>query len=99
MQKYLGAVLPRPVMPALPFATLFFIASLTPSLVPRDTAVQAMLSGISLAAGYGVGLVLVSVWYRLQLPTLRPDLRQRVNGVIGAACLMAAAATLWQASD
>lgn len=99
MQKYLGAVLPRPVIPALPFATLFFVASLTPSLVPRDTAVQAILSGISLAAGYGVGLVLVSVWYRLQLPTLRPDLRQRVNGVIGAACLMAAAATLWQASD
>ena len=99
MQRYLDALLPRPVTPALPLATLFFIASLTPSLVPRDTAVQAMLSGISLAAGYAVGLAVASIWYQLQLPTLRPPILVRARSAIAVFCLIASAVTLWFASD
>ena len=36
--------------------TLFFAASLTPSLNPRSVLVQGVLSGFCLAAGYGVGV-------------------------------------------
>ncbi|MCC5967808.1 MAG: hypothetical protein JJU24_16945, partial [Natronohydrobacter sp.] len=50
MQRYLDALLPRPVATSSLLAALFFVASLTPSLVPRDTAVQAILSGICRAS-------------------------------------------------
>ena len=36
--------------------TLFFAASLTPSLIPRTYLTQGVLSGCALAAGYGVGV-------------------------------------------
>lgn len=39
----------------LVLGTLFFAASLTPSLTPRITVAQAVLSGMCLAAGYGPG--------------------------------------------
>nr|MCE2739783.1 hypothetical protein [Rhodobacter sp.] len=42
--------------------TLFFAASLTPSLVPRHPAVQGVLSGFCLAAGYGLGVALRALW-------------------------------------
>lgn len=99
MQKYLDALLPRPVTPALPLATLFFVASLTPSLVPRDTAVQAILSGFSLAAGYAVGLGLASIWHKLQFPMLGPSILVRVRTAIAVVCLIGCAVTLWFASD
>ncbi|MCD0462779.1 alpha/beta hydrolase [Roseiconus lacunae] len=40
----------------LSVAGLFFAASVTPSLLPRTFVVQGILSGFSLAIGYGVGL-------------------------------------------
>src|ERR1700730_5405245 len=35
---------------------LFFAASLTPTLLPRSFLTQGVLSGCSLAAGYGIGV-------------------------------------------
>jgi len=99
MQRYLDALMPRPVATSLVLAALFFGASLTPSLVPRDTAVQAILSGTSLAAGYAVGLFFASIWSRLQLPKLGPPLLSRVRGAIAVFCLLASVVTLWFASD
>ncbi|HMP07808.1 MAG TPA: alpha/beta-hydrolase N-terminal domain-containing protein, partial [Lacipirellulaceae bacterium] len=52
----------------LAVATLFFAASMTPSLLPRHYAVQGVLSGFALAAGYGVGVFLVWAWQFLELP-------------------------------
>lgn len=52
----------------LPVATLFFAASLTPSLLPRHFVVQGILSGFSIAAGYGVGVFGVWLWHYLELP-------------------------------
>jgi uncharacterized membrane protein len=52
----------------LAIATLFFAASLTPSLLPRHFAVQGVLSGLALAVGYGVGVLCVYVWRYLELP-------------------------------
>jgi uncharacterized membrane protein len=37
-------------------ATLFFSASITPSLLPRNYIVQGLLSGFAIAVGYGVGI-------------------------------------------
>src|SRR5262245_12231946 len=51
--------------------TLSFAASLTPSLIPRDTLMQGALSGISLSIGYGVGAALQMLWHYLELPRLK----------------------------
>jgi uncharacterized membrane protein len=37
--------------------TLFFAASLTPSLIPRTYLTQGVLSGCAMAAGYGLGVL------------------------------------------
>ncbi len=49
-------------------ATLFFAASVTPSLVPRPWVAQGLLSGSALAVGYSTGIVLVWLWQVLELP-------------------------------
>ncbi|MCC5961931.1 MAG: alpha/beta-hydrolase family protein, partial [Rhodobacteraceae bacterium] len=56
-------------------------------------------SGISLVAGYAVGLFFASIWSRLQLPTLRQPLLTRVRGAIAVFCLIASLVTLWFASE
>jgi uncharacterized membrane protein len=35
--------------------SLFFAASLTPSLLPRTFLTQGLISGLSIAVGYGIG--------------------------------------------
>ena len=90
---------PKPVLPAMALGALFFIASLTPSLVPRDTAVQAVLSGLSLTAGYAIGLVLSALWRRLELPRLPGSVLRRVQVAVGGLCALAVAVALWRASD
>ncbi|WP_274629833.1 alpha/beta hydrolase [Arvimicrobium flavum] len=80
-------------------ATLFFAASLTPSLVPRPFVLQGVLSGLSLAAGYGLGALAEWIWDSLQLR--RPSGRLRRFLQIGAAVILAvvAATFLWKASE
>jgi uncharacterized membrane protein len=79
--------------------TLFFAASLSPSLVPRHPVVQGVLSGFSLAAGYGIGVAIRAIWLALQLPVPRD--RALRTGQIAAILLCAAVAAwaLWQASE
>jgi uncharacterized membrane protein len=77
---------------------LFFAASLTPSLVPRPTVVQGALSGVSLAAGYGVGLVLRGLWLVLKLPLLHGAVRLWVGWAAVVLCCGLAALALWKAS-
>ncbi|MGL4414899.1 alpha/beta hydrolase [Roseinatronobacter monicus] len=91
--------LPKPSLPALALGTLFFMASLTPSLVPRETLVQAVLSGVSLAAGYAIGLVLSSLWSRLEFPHLPPRAKLYVRAGLLLVCFIASAVALWQASE
>ncbi len=78
---------------------LFFIASLTPSLVPRDTAVQAALSGLSLTAGYAIGLILSALWRRLEFPRLPVPRLRRVQVAVAGLCALAVSVALWRASD
>src|SRR6476646_10552274 len=50
-------------------ALLFFLVSLMPSLLPRTWLVQGLASGISIAFGYGIGVLIA--W------TVRHVIRQR----------------------
>lgn len=79
--------------------TLFFAASLTPSLVPRNFVTQGVLSGCSLAAGYGLGVFGVWLWTYLQLP--KPSAATARIMKLGTTGLFAvvAATFLWRASE
>jgi uncharacterized membrane protein len=78
--------------------TLFFAASLTPGLVPRHPLVQGVLSGLCLAAGYGIGVAIRALWLALRLPVPRPDLLRaaQIAGIL--LCAVVAGVALWQAS-
>lgn len=52
----------------LVLGTLFFAASLTPSLIPRSPMVQGVLGGAAFAVGYLTGVVLRALWRFLALP-------------------------------
>jgi uncharacterized membrane protein len=78
--------------------TLFFAASLTPSLLPRTFLTQGVLSGCSLAAGYGIGVFVSWLWaYMKPVP---PDGRfLRVARLAAAAgCAIIAIVSLWRAA-
>jgi uncharacterized membrane protein len=79
-------------------ATLFFAASLTPSLLPRHFGVQGFLSGLALAVGYGVGVFLEWLWIYLELPkptTRTESISKRIAFAIVA---LVAIGFLWRAS-
>jgi len=78
--------------------TLFFAASLTPSLIPRSFLMQGVLSGFSFAAGYGIGVFGLWLWSYLELP--QPSDRNARIIKIAAAVICAAIALvfLWRAS-
>lgn len=46
---------------------LFFAASLTPSLVPRDAIMQGILGGALFAIGYGIAVAALALWRWLEL--------------------------------
>jgi uncharacterized membrane protein len=78
--------------------TLCFAASLTPSLVPRPPLVQGVLGGLSLAVGYGVGVVLHAAWASLRLPVLSGTARRVGLALAIAGCAVAAGLCLWWAT-
>jgi uncharacterized membrane protein len=84
-------------------ATLFFAASVTPSLLPRIYLVQGVLSGFALAIGYGLGVGLVSIYRFLELPELTDGalrLARRITIVVAAITFFAFVwrMTYWQNS-
>jgi len=79
-------------------ATLFFAASLTPSLLPRHYAVQGVLSGLALAVGYGVGVALVWLWIFMELPQPGERLEKSSRLLAAVAVAVVAGIFLWRAS-
>jgi uncharacterized membrane protein len=79
--------------------TLCFAASLTPSLIPRSFLLQGVLSGCSLAAGYGIGVFVRWLWSWLELP--KPGGRIDLAVKFGAATVFAIVALrfLWKAAE
>ena len=86
-------------IPGLLVGTLFFALSLTPSLLPRGWVVQGILSGLCLAAGYGIGVFYRWLWEYLELPLPEDRTQRWLLWGAGAACLLIMLGFLWQASD
>ncbi len=82
----------------LVLGTLFFAASLTPSLVPRAPLFQGLLSGLCLAAGYGIGVFLQYLWNALKfgMPGQGPRRTGRMVALLVSAGI--AVVALWRAS-
>ncbi|WP_295803807.1 alpha/beta-hydrolase family protein [uncultured Microbulbifer sp.] len=78
--------------------TLFFALSLTPSLIPREGVTQGVISGIALAAGYGVGVFLEWLWGFLELPFGSPRLQRLLRWIAGGICGLLVIGFLWRAS-
>lgn len=78
--------------------SLFFAASLTPSLLPRDFLLQGLLSGGSFAAGYLLGIAADLLWRYLQLPLPSQRFRAAMVAAALAASAVVVVLSLWQAS-
>jgi len=87
--------------PGIVLATLFFSASLSPSLLPRPYILQALLSGVALACGYGIGCIVSHIWRYLELPLLTGKTQTVVRWAVSCACLIIATisvvySSIWQ---
>lgn len=86
-------------MTGLLLATLFFAASLTPTLIPRNYLTQGVLSGVAAAAGYGLGFFLRWLWRYLELPEFRARTQFISKIVASIVCGLIGLAFLWQAAE
>lgn len=84
--------------PGLLLGTLFFAVSLSPSLIPRPFLLQGLLSGIALAAGYGLGVFFCWLWQFMQLPVAHGRWRRWLKLGFGLVCLGVAITFLVQAA-
>ena len=79
--------------------TLFFAASLTPSLLPRSFMMQGALSGFSFAAGYLVGVFARWLWFYMEMPAPSPTAELWSLRVASVICGIVAFVFLWSASE
>lgn len=80
--------------------TLFLAASLTPSLIPRSAEIQGVLSGISFAAGYGIGVFLRWLWYYCDFRNLLEGRKGEIaEWAATLLCLGVTLVVLWRASE
>lgn len=88
------------------FGALFFCLSLTPSLLPRDWVFGGLVGGMNAALGYGLGVVIGTMFRRFVLrertwwpPTKRVLWRLKAGTVVAsitASVLMVIPAAAWQ---
>jgi uncharacterized membrane protein len=76
--------------------TLFFAASLTPTLIPRTYLTQGVLGGGVFAIGYSLGVFWRWLWSYMELPTPEERTLRIANLVIASLCAATAAAFLWR---
>jgi uncharacterized membrane protein len=79
--------------------TLFFSASLTPTLVPRNYLMQGALAGACFALGYAAGVLWRWLWHYLELPEPSERLRSIANTLVAAASLLVVITFLWRAAE
>jgi uncharacterized membrane protein len=80
-------------------ATLFFAASLTPSLLPRNLLAQGVLSGFSLVIGYGIGAFGCWLWAYMELPQPTCNFLRVAKLATATGCAGIAVCSLWQATE
>ena len=83
----------------LVLGTLFFVASLTPTLIPRTYLTQGVLSGACFAVGYGIGVAWRWLWTYMELPEPRERLLLSLKIAVAAACAVIAILFLWWAAE
>jgi uncharacterized membrane protein len=79
--------------------TLFFAASLTPTLLPRNFLTQGVLSGFSLAVGYGIGVFGRWLWNYMELPSPRDRMMLIVKLAAALLCALVAVTFLRRAAE
>ncbi len=77
-------------------AAFFFAASLAPSLLPRASVVQGIITGVTMAIGYGLGAGAEALWRFLQIPAVEGRPRQIIVTVLLTLLGLLAATSLWQ---
>jgi uncharacterized membrane protein len=82
--------------PGLAVAGLFLAASLFPSLLPRPGWAQGVITGITVAIGYGFGTAGAALWRYLQIPTLRGRWRSMVLWILVGFVAISAALEVWR---
>ncbi|WP_084638264.1 alpha/beta hydrolase [Gordonia shandongensis] len=80
---------------SLVFATVFYLWSLTPSLLPRDWLFQGLIGGITAATGYAVGSGVDALLRRAVLPRFSwwpfaPQVRRVLRVCVPVVCVAAA---------
>lgn len=78
--------------------TLLCAASLTPTLLPRSYLTQGVLSGFSLAAGYGIGVFGRWLWAYMEFPRPKGRLARVAKLTAATGCAGITVASLWQAA-
>jgi uncharacterized membrane protein len=78
---------------------LFLAVSLTPSLLPRPALIQGLISGLSTASGFGLGLLIVWLWRYFQLPALSERWQRWLGAAAALGCALAVGLALWRAAD
>lgn len=79
--------------------TLFFAASLTPTLLPRNFLTQGVISGCALASGYGIGVFGGWLWGYMELPRINDRLLRAVSLVAATGCAVVAVIALSRAAQ
>jgi uncharacterized membrane protein len=78
--------------------TVFFAASLTPTLLPRSFLTQGVLSGCCLAAGYGIGVFGRWFWAYMELPQPEGRLLRVSKLAVATGCAVVVVIFFWRAA-
>lgn len=80
------------------FGTLFFAASLAPSLLPRNFVLQGLLSGVAFTTGYGLGNLFAWLWRYLELKEPSTAVNKYLHPAMVVGASLVAMVFLWRAS-
>jgi uncharacterized membrane protein len=72
--------------------------SMSPTLIPRPDTIQGIISGLALAAGYGVGVFSIWLWKYFELPQPADKTQSRLQIISGSFFLLITVISLWRAS-
>lgn len=82
--------------PGLLSAGVFYALSLSPSLLPRTSLTQGLITGVTIAIGYGLGTLLKWGWDYVGLPRTRGRARQVATWSVFVVIGFMIASATWQ---